>query len=138
MIKNIKFPLVLLMLGVAITGYAQLNPSSLEPELKPNAMAVMSLNEMDHDFGEIEKGIPVSHTFEFINEGDAPLIISRVKTSCGCTASDYSKEPVLPGETGTLKATYNAAKVGSFNKTVTVVSNVGEELLSIKGIVIDQ
>ena len=47
-----------------------------------------------HNFGEILQGKPVSVEFSFTNEGDEPLLVADVVTSCGCTASDYSKEPI--------------------------------------------
>jgi hypothetical protein len=90
------------------------------------------------DFGDIKQNKPVTHTFRFTNNGDGPLIISSVQASCGCTVTDYSKDPVPPGAEGYVKATYNAAKLGVFNKTVTVNANTPGEavMLTIKGTVI--
>ena len=126
---------MLIMLGVAYQGFSQLSIMELEPEPKPNAMAIINMAEQEFDFGEIEKGVPVTHSFEFANTGDAPLIISNVKTSCGCTASNYSKDAIAPGETGFIEATYNAAKEGTFNKSLNVISNGGELALTIRGLV---
>ena len=88
-----------------------------------------------HNFGEIEKGTPVEHLFNFTNNGDVPLIISKVKASCGCTVANYTKVPIAPGEKGFVSARYNAAKVGVFSKTVTVSANTGDEVivLTLKG-----
>lgn len=90
-----------------------------------------------HDFGEIKLKVPVSVEFTFTNTGDAPLIIKEVITSCGCTASDYAKEPIMPGKTSTIKVSYNAANPGAFNKTITVKSNdvTESKTLTIKGVV---
>ena len=90
-----------------------------------------------HDFGEIPQGKPVSVEFTFTNNGDAPLIINDVHTSCGCTASDYPKEPITAGKSSKIKVTYNASAMGAFTKTITVKTNEGEEmkLLTIKGTV---
>ena len=90
-----------------------------------------------HDFGEIKQKVPVSVQFSFTNTGDAPLIIQEVVTSCGCTASDYPKEPILPGKTSTIKVSYNAANPGAFTKTITVKSNdeTASKILTIKGMV---
>lgn len=92
-----------------------------------------------HDFGKIQVNKPVTHEFRFTNSGDAPLVISSVQASCGCTVTDYSKDPIAPGADGYVKATYNAAKVGVFTKTVTVNANAAENLvqLVIKGEVIE-
>ena len=92
-------------------------------------------NETVHDFGKIKKGIPVTATFSFANTGKAPLIITEAKGSCGCTVPEHTKEAVQPGKSGKVTATFNAAAVGVFAKTVTVTSNVegGSQLLTIKG-----
>jgi hypothetical protein len=88
-----------------------------------------------HDFGKIALNKPVSHEFRFTNSGNAPLIISSVQASCGCTVTDYSKDPIAPGAEGFVKATYDAAKAGVFTKTVTVNANAEESVvrLMIKG-----
>jgi len=85
-----------------------------------------------HNFGKIEKDKPVEHLFNFTNKGDVPLIISSVKASCGCTVANYTKEPIAPGKTGFVSARYNAAKVGVFNKTVTVMANTGTDAIVLK------
>ncbi len=88
-----------------------------------------------HDFGKIPLNKPVTHEFRFTNSGDSPLIISSVQASCGCTVTDYSKDPIPPGSEGFVKATYNAATAGIFTKTVTVNANSDEGTvrLMIKG-----
>lgn len=89
------------------------------------------------DFGNIPMGIPVTHTFEFNSTGKNPVVISQATASCGCTTPVWSKEPVMPGKMGTVAVTYNAAREGSFVKTVTVLSNTGDpKYLTIKGNVI--
>ncbi len=90
--------------------------------------------------GKVTQNKPVTVTFEFVNNGKAPLIISRVEPSCGCTAVDYSKEPVAPNQKGFIKALYNAASVGTFTKTVTVFSNAAEmrKVLTLQGEVVSK
>jgi len=96
-------------------------------------------NETEHDFGKIKKGVPVTTTFSYANVGKAPLSVSDVKASCGCTVPEYTKDVVAPGKSGTVKATFNAANVGTFLKSITVTSNVegGPVILTIKGEVIE-
>jgi hypothetical protein len=91
------------------------------------------------DFGKIKVSNPVTHEFSFVNAGDAPLVITSVQASCGCTVTKYSKDPISPGSSGFVTATYNAAKVGVFTKTVTVNANTdgGAVLLTIKGEVVE-
>ena len=89
-----------------------------------------------HDFGKINEGDgKVTYIFDVKNTGDAPLIITQVETSCGCTAREYTKEPIAPGENGEVKVTYNpAGRPGPFKKTITVNSNASKKVvLSIKG-----
>lgn len=86
---------------------------------------VLEFINNDFDFGEIkEEDGPAIHEFEFENKGTAPLIISNVKASCGCTTPGWSKEPVLPGERGFVKAQYNPRnRPGNFRKTLTITTN---------------
>jgi hypothetical protein len=93
-----------------------------------------------YDFGKIneEKG-PVSYEFTFTNTGGQPLIIQNVKASCGCTTPDWTKDPVLPGKKGFVKATFDPkGRPGPFNKSITVTSNAENStvVLVIKGEVI--
>lgn len=105
---------------------------------QPGNMAAFKWVETTHDFGKIPQGKPVTVEFKFTNVGKAPLVISQAQAGCGCTTPDYSKEPVAPGKTGSVKATFNAAAVGVFNKSVTVTANVegGSTYLVLKGEVI--
>ena len=84
---------------------------------------VLKFKEETHNFGKIPQGTPVSTEFVFTNTGNAPIILSEVKASFGCTTPEWTKTPILPGKTGMIKATYNAAAPGSFNKSITVTSN---------------
>jgi hypothetical protein len=87
------------------------------------AQGVLKFKSEKHDFGKVEQGKPATFSFEFVNTGNQPVVISNAQASCGCTTPDWTKDPILPGKTGFVKATYNAAAVGPFNKTVTVYSN---------------
>jgi hypothetical protein len=90
------------------------------------------------DFGRVPIAKPITAEFIFKNSGMVPLIITDVKSSCGCTVAEYPKQPIAPGEQGKIKATYDAKLSGYFNKTVTVYSNTedGSTELYIKGEVV--
>lgn len=90
-----------------------------------------------HDFGKIPAGTPVSYNFKFSNTGSEPIIISNVVPTCGCSVAEFTKTPIKPGETGTIKVTYNAAAKAPFTKSFTVQSNTKTPVktLYIKGIV---
>ncbi|MDN5204972.1 DUF1573 domain-containing protein [Fulvivirgaceae bacterium BMA10] len=80
--------------------------------------------ENKYDFKDITQGDKVSHTFQFENVGNEPLIISDVLTTCGCTVPQYPKEPIAPGKSGKIDVVFNSrGKQGVQNKVVTIVSN---------------
>ncbi|MBD3582579.1 DUF1573 domain-containing protein [Flavobacterium selenitireducens] len=90
------------------------------------------------EVGSIPQGTPKSIEFSFKNTGKSDIIITNVKPACGCTAADYTKTPIKPGETAYVKAIYNAAAKGAFSKTVTVTTNADAtpKVLTFKGTVI--
>ncbi len=73
------------------------------------------------EFGKIERNKPVTANYEFVNSGTTPIVIQSAKGSCGCTGVEFSKEAIPAGQSSTIKATFNAAKIGAFSKTVTVM-----------------
>jgi len=99
--------------------------------------AVIAADETSFDFGNIqEDNGSVTHTFVIKNDGDAPLVLTRVIASCGCTTPDWTKEPIEPGGTGDIKIAYNPkGRPGSFAKTISVYSNgkSGSFVLTIRG-----
>ncbi|WP_020601992.1 DUF1573 domain-containing protein [Spirosoma spitsbergense] len=101
---------------------------------------VLKFAQETHDFGKVEQGKPVTYVFEFKNTGSDPVVINDAQASCGCTKPSWTREPVMPGKTGTVSATFNAAAAGPFNKSVTVTSNAeaGQTVLYLKGEVVTQ
>ena len=89
------------------------------------------------DYGEIEKGSDGVRVFEFKNTGDAPLVISKVSSSCGCTIPKKPEAPIQPGETGEIQVKYDTNRVGPIRKAITVISNADTPtiILKIKGTV---
>ena len=106
-----------------------------ERDAKNTDLPVMTFAEVEHDFGTINEGDVVEHTFTFTNTGKAPLVIVNAKGSCGCTVPTYPKEPILPGESAEVKVRYDTKRVGPFTKTVTLTTNedVEKRILRIKG-----
>lgn len=89
-----------------------------------------------HDYGTIKNGANGQCTFEFKNTGNAPLIISNAKGSCGCTVPSWPQEPIAPGAKGTITVKYDTKRTGAINKSVTITSNAVNEptkVLRIKG-----
>ncbi|CAM4342040.1 DUF1573 domain-containing protein [Zobellia nedashkovskayae] len=87
------------------------------------------------DYGEIQKGADGVRVFEFTNTGQAPLIISKVSSSCGCTIPKKPEDPILPGKTGEISVKYDTNRVGPIRKAITVISNADTptKVLKIKG-----
>jgi len=100
--------------------------------------AVIEWDSITVDFGKVPLNKPITAEFSFKNKGMIPLIITDVKSSCGCTVADYPKQPIPSGGKGKISATYDAKLSGYFNKTITVYSNTDEGMteLYIKGEVI--
>lgn len=106
---------------------------------KNMAPSGITWKEDTHNFNDIEKGKPVSHDFTFKNTTKQTVLLTDVKASCGCTATNYTKTPIKPGESGSVTATFNAASPGSFSKNITVTTNDSDvkKILTIKGKVND-
>ena len=87
------------------------------------------------DYGEIEKGSDGVRIFEFTTTGTAPLIISKVSSSCGCTIPKKPEEPIMPGDTGEIQVKYDTTRPGPIRKAITVISNADTptKILKIKG-----
>jgi hypothetical protein len=100
-------------------------PAITAPEAKPEGpLPAFEFATLDHDFGTIKEGDVVEYTYEFTNNGAAPLIIQGAQGSCGCTVPDWSKEPIAVGAKGYVKAKFDSnGKQNVQNKTVTVTAN---------------
>jgi len=105
---------------VALVGYAA------------QAQAKIEFKSDTVDYGEIAKGSDGVRVFEFTNTGNAPLIISDVKSSCGCTVPKKPDGPVAPGASSTIQVKYDTNRVGPIRKTVTVYSNADEAIKALK------
>ena len=111
----------------------------LAATLTAQAQGTLKFDSESHDFQNVGEGALATHEFKFTNTGNQPVVIANVQASCGCTTPDWTKTPVLPGKTGTVKAVYNSnGRPGQFSKTVTVTSNAtnGNVALAIKGTVL--
>lgn len=107
-----------------------------QAEKNPNAPQLTFESEVV-DYGTINQNADGNREFTFTNTGKEPLIITNCKGSCGCTVPSWPKEPIGPGETGTIKVKYATNRVGPINKSITVNSNAATpvKVLRIKGMV---
>ena len=97
----------------------------------PNA-PVLKFNTLEHDFGTIKQNSDGSFDFTFKNEGKEPLVLSKVRSSCGCTIPTWPRQPILPGETGTIHVVYDTKRLGPFHKSIYVYSNAKKGVITLK------
>ncbi|MCF8235841.1 MAG: DUF1573 domain-containing protein [Bacteroidales bacterium] len=133
-----KLNLLILIIGIVIAGCGSnnngeekiiptdvvKNPKTAEGKESKKGMPEIAFEQTEFDFKEVIEGEQVSYGFKFKNEGDGDLLISKVYTSCGCTASEYPKTPIKPGEDGVVKISFNSSgRTGFQRKTATVLAN---------------
>jgi hypothetical protein len=113
------------------TNTTTASASTPQTTLKADDMAFF---ETSHDFGTVQEGPDATCEFTFKNNGKEPIIIQKAQPSCGCTVPSFSGAPVAPGATGTINVAYHTkGKPMPFTKTISVVSNAGTKVLTIKG-----
>ncbi len=141
--KKLFIIAVALCLMGAITVYAQNNSSTtiVNVSQPSDDAGEIAFEEETHDFGTLtQKTAPnnkISHEFVFTNTGKKPIKISQVTASCGCTTPKWSSEPIQPGKKGTILVEYDASRLGSFHKAVTITSDAKtpSKIIFIKGVV---
>ena len=136
--KIIKISMLALVLGLmSFSAIAPVQSLVSKVKTEPAASTIVWKAE-SIDVGQIPQGTPKAIVYEFKNTGKATVVITNVQGSCGCTATDYTKEPILPGKSAKVTATYNAANKGGFTKTVTVTTSAETtpKILTLKGTVI--
>ena len=101
-----------------------MNDNTAESSSEKSGMPEFNFEKELHDFGQLVDGEKVSYSFKFTNSGDAPLIISNAKGSCGCTVPNWSRDPIAPGESGSIDVTFNSSgRSGKINKEITLTAN---------------
>lgn len=133
---KIKYLFFSLFLSVSLSTFGQDNKLSNIAN-DPN-QADFKFETEEYSFGKIMQGESVTYDFKFINSGSAPLIISKAEGSCGCTIPIWPKEPIMKGQTASIKVTFNSTgKLGVQDKTVTLTSNAATNpmVIHIKGTV---
>ncbi len=134
---KIKYFLLALFLGLTTVGFSQEKKTLDNLANDPN-QADFKFETEEYNFGSIVQGESVTYEFKFTNPGTEPLIISKAEGSCGCTVPIWPKEPIMKGQTSTIKVTFNSTgKMGVQDKTVTLTSNAKQNpfVIHIKGTV---
>src|SRR6478735_6319202 len=110
-----------------------------EESKKPVATTTMEFEETEFNFGTINEGQMVTHSFKLKNTGEHPLVISDDRADCGCTVPNPPKEPIMPGKESQIKVKFNSSGKGgqTVTKTVTVLANTepSDSKLMMKGTV---
>lgn len=106
-------------------------------DLTVNSEGIFKFESEIIDYGTITQNADGHRIFTFKNVGNAPIIINKVKGSCGCTVATKPNKPIMPGETSHIKVKYATNRIGSFSKSITISSNAKNKhkLLRIKGTV---
>jgi len=137
--KIIKISMLALALSLmSFSAIAPIKSITSETQVALETASTIVWKAETIDVGQIPQGTPKAIVYEFKNTGKTAVVITSVQGSCGCTATDYTKEPILPGKTAKVTATYNAANKGAFTKTVTVTTSAETtpKILTLKGTVI--
>jgi len=122
----------ILVLFIAFFSFTLVHSQEMKPEI--------SFEKTVIDYGTVNKGDNGVREFVFRNSGNAPLIISNVKSTCGCTIPKKPEKPILPGESEKIQVKYDTKRVGFIRKSITVTSNAASSpttILKIKGQVVD-
>lgn len=123
------------MLIATFLSENQLLAQNNQPVNNPDKPAEITFEKLIHDYGTIPYGSDGTYNFKFKNTGKGPLVISNVKSSCGCTVPEYPKQPIAKRKEGEIKVKYDTKRQGQFYKTIQVYSNGSKDpiTLSIKG-----
>ena len=118
---------LILSVGVLFGLQAQTN----EQEQK-GTQAEITFDKEVHDYGTIERNANGECVFTYTNTGKAPLILSNVRSSCGCAVPKWSREPLMPGQSASMTVRYNTASVGPINRTIVVQSNASKNRVVLR------
>lgn len=124
-------------MAVAFSGCSK-NDKKGEEQANSKLPVFALIDSAAYDFGTIQEGAIVEHEFKFRNDGEYPLILNNISSSCGCTTPEWPKDPIGPKQTSSIKVRFDSKhKAGPQVKTVTVYANTEPAYteLRLKGIV---
>lgn len=136
-----RFILLIAVLSITIScgddPFSKVKTENVEKALvrdnTPSKYPIMTFDKKVHDFGTIEDGTPQETIFSYTNTGEAPLVISEIKSTCGCTVpQDWSKAPLLPGESSQFTVNFNGKGANKTSKTVTIKANTRSGTESVR------
>lgn len=121
---------IILLFGIILIALLGVNAQTAEAD---NPMAPeITFNKLIHDYGTIYQNGNGDCEFEFTNTGKEPLVLTNVRSSCGCTVPKWPRQPILPGKTEVIKVKYKTSRLGKINKSVTVQCNAKNSPVSLR------
>lgn len=123
--KSLFIFFVLMISGISVL--AQPKPTSENPDTP-----ILSIEETLFDYGKIEQYSDGNHNFIYKNIGKEPLILSKVRSSCGCTIPKWSREPLMSQQQDTIKVEYDTRRIGRFSKTISIFSNAKKSMIVVR------
>ena len=125
---------IFLTIMCVLVGYCYAQVGAPESRNQSAPKETVVFDKIEHDFGTVsESGGVVEFEFVFKNTGNEPIILTRVQPGCGCTAADYTKEPIAPGKKGFVKVSYDPkGRKSAFTNNVTVYTNGNPERITLK------
>lgn len=128
-----SFVISFLFLASVIGSCTQNTSQSEEQKDVSNGNPRISFEKTSHDFKKIISGEKVAYAFRFTNTGNSPLVITGIRSGCGCTVGDYPKDPVRPGEGGRISVVFNSAgRRGFQSESVRVLNNSEESIVTLR------
>lgn len=122
--KRLSYYLIAFVFVSILGSCDNQNQSNKNKVSTEQGVAAISFEKAEHDFGTVIEGEKVTYAFRFTNKGTTDLQLTSVGTSCGCTASEYSTDPIKPGETGKIQITFDSShRLGMQHKKITIRSN---------------
>ena len=134
------FSALMTLVFVTVMGQSPAPQAKNGPVITFDQKLIDKAGNITWDYGTIYKDGNGDSFFRFTNTGKEPLVLSEVRSSCGCTVPKWPREPIMPGKSDTIKVRYSTSRMGVINKSITVVSNAVNNpvILRIAGNVIDK
>jgi hypothetical protein len=136
--KYLNMKLSLTLISAFVVVALNYNPFTVSTTAEATKIAILEFDQKVLDYGTIFQHTDGEREFTFTNKGDAPLVITNVKSSCGCTVANFTKDPIPPGEKGKIDVVYDTKRLGVFRKSIRVYSNAKEatKLFTVQGNVV--
>ncbi len=142
--KRIILPIVFTLMTVGLFAQSakvetkkevktvQVKEKTTGPKMVFDKSVVDAKGNIVHNYGTIQQGADGNCTFKFTNEGTEPLVLSKVRSSCGCTIPTWPRKPILPGESSEIKVRYDTKRLGTIHKSIHIYSNASDKPLTAK------